>query len=177
MDQSVFRFLRRKIGRFRCIKNTKKPNRNRTEHFSVGSSAKSTSRCTFTFRMVRCEYVGIMTSSCSVWCQVVRIVNRLGLWLGRFVVFSPKVSIGFRRFAGVPYRYVGVAGVGDGGKRRNKPSRFSGFVFFRSGENPTKHTRWSFLVGKNRTKATEKNNFRFSVHNPDYVVDLPEAIE
>ena len=53
---------------------------------------------------------------------------------------------------------------GQGEKKdRKKPSRFFGFVFGAT-EKPTSKSRFS--VGKNREKLTEKNDFRFSVHNP-----------
>ena len=41
------------------------------------------------------------------------------------------------------------------------------FRFFWATEKPTLKSRFS--VGKKREKPTEKNDFRFSVHNPGYI--------
>ena len=57
---------------------------------------------------------------------------------------------------GLQYRYVGIIGVGD----RDKKTDW---------KKPTSKSRTSesrFFVGKNLEKPTEKNDFRFSVHNP-----------
>ena len=65
---------------------------------------------------------------------------------------------------------VGVIGVGDGGKKttkkNQKSSRILGTVFlFFSGNRKTDFKKSVF--GREKTaKPTEKNDFRFSVHNP-----------
>ena len=68
---------------------------------------------------------------------------------------------------GFQYRYVGVIGVGDREKKRPKKTEsvFRFRFFWATEKNNLKS--W-FSVGKKREKLTEKNDFRFSVHNPDY---------
>ena len=67
---------------------------------------------------------------------------------------------------GFQYRYVGVISVGNREKNdRKKQKKRVGFsVSFFWGFWATEKNRFS--VGKNREKSTEKNDFRFSVHNP-----------
>ena len=66
------------------------------------------------------------------------------------------------------YRYVGVIGVGDMGKKNDptNPVGFSVSVFL--GNRKTDFKKSAFGREKPR-KTDRKNDFRFSVHNPDLI--------